>query len=152
MKDHHESEELAASRNRAFAAALPLLSSGSIHTRAETDDFTLTITCDKGTHFSLRETGVLAWKRRFAGKDALAVPHVTVTCRLIDESDRSFGERVTPFMWHPFLSHYRALWQTPEAGMYRFEVEVNVTRDAQDSNAASHEKLRMVLGPVVLND
>lgn len=57
-------------------------------------------------------------------EDLRFIPYLDVFCRLYNAENKLLGEKLQPFIWHPYLDHYGENWTLHGEGDYFVEVTV----------------------------
>ena len=57
--------------------------------------------------------------------DGRFIPGLNVTATLLDSNGDDLGTHQLPFLWHPWIYHYRRNWSVPSDGDYRLRVHVD---------------------------
>ncbi len=159
-------QQLAIDQGVTFKAALDLMREDTANASNEIDDYIVTLACEEAEGmYMVQQDGSLMWEipdpednlhLEVAVQDKLDgrfLPHLEVSCKLLDESDQITEEKTVPFIWHTFLFHYGTNWQIPKEGEYTGVITIKQPHFHRHDEVAGKRYLKDVivtLGPIHL--
>lgn len=133
-----ETNVYATAQGHAYESALNEMRREATSDSQEVGDFIITIACEKadGMYYSNGSNDDLIWKGPENSenqhidvivqdrKDQRFIPHLDISCSLLNEHRTPIVKLKPAFGWHPFLYHYGMNFSLPYDGVYFFEVRI----------------------------
>lgn len=85
-------------------------------------------------------------------EDLRFLPELKVHAKIVGTNGNVLGEKIQPFLWHPFLYHYGANWHIPAEDDYIVEIKIEEPSfDRHDQNKGKrYQEARVEFGPLKL--
>jgi alkyl sulfatase BDS1-like metallo-beta-lactamase superfamily hydrolase len=130
-------DKLRKDQGEAYQRALDYMAVETASAQVEADDYIITLACEEAEGmYHVMENGELEWRVPPAEEnqhvevavqsklDKRFMGGLDITCKLFDSDGKLIGEKVQPYIWHPFLDHYGVNWVIPGEGDYTAEVTI----------------------------
>lgn len=134
IEDNARKIELAEKQGKAFSEALDYMKNMDNHAEKTVDDYIISLASEEAEGTYQLKNGKLEWhvpKKEFNThleivvrdkKDQRFIPGLNIKAKVFNEKDELVVEKDCPFLWHPFLYHYGAMFEIPKEGKYTVEV------------------------------
>lgn len=130
-------DKLRREQGEAYQRALEYMQTETACAQTEADDYIITLACEEAEGMYHKQAdGSLEWtipapednqhvEVAVQSKlDKRFMPGLDISCKLFDDKGELVGEKVQPYIWHPFLDHYGINWKIPGEGDYTAEITI----------------------------
>lgn len=134
IEDNQKKVALAEQQGKAFSEALDYMKNMDNHAEKTVGDYIISLASEEAEGTYQLKNGKLEWqvpKKEFNThlevvvrdkEDRRFIPNLNIKAKIFNEDDELVVEKDCPFLWHPFLYHYGAMFEIPKEGKYTVEV------------------------------
>lgn len=134
IEDNERKIQLAEQQGKAFTEALDYMKNMDNHAEKSVEDYIISLASEEAEGTYQFKNGKLEWQvpdKNFNThleivvrdkQDKRFIPGLKIKAKVFNEKDELVVEKDCPFLWHPFLYHYGAMFEIPKEGKYTVEV------------------------------
>jgi hypothetical protein len=134
IEDNEKKIALAEQQGKAFSEALDYMKNLDNHAEKTVEDYIISLASEEAEGTYQLTNGKLEWHTPSQEynthleivvrdkHDRRFIPNLQITAKICNEKDQLVVEKNCPFLWHPFLYHYGAMFKIPKEGKYTVEV------------------------------